>query len=182
MRWCTGTTRSLRRSRFEYTMTASASTIRALYLRVGRSRSCWARTRPGPTTRTSRTPSSGPAKSSRGDAGSTAFFVLAEGPGHRNRRSTWSLEAFGSSLGFRMTTWRASAWRESAARVRTADRRGIRRRPGRHQVGTKSAPSGDSTEVVVGAAHHGTHGGGGEKGPHQVQEPDSQTDDGSWVD
>ena len=140
MRWCTGTTRSPRRSRFEYTMTASASTIRALYLRVGRSRSCWARTRPGPTTRTSRTPSSGPAKSSRGDAGSTAFFVLAEGPGHRNRRSTWSLEAFGSSLGFRMTTWRASAWRESAARVRTRpprDQAETRSAPSRHQVGTK---------------------------------------------
>lgn len=54
--------------------------------------------------------------------------------------------------------------------------------PGVDQVGTKWAPSGDSTEVVVGAAHHGTHGGDGEKGPHQVQEPDSETDDGCWVD
>ena len=75
-----------------------------------------------------------------GGAGSTAFFVLAEGPGHRNRRSTWSLEAFGSSLGFRMTTWRASAWRESAARVRTRpprDQAETGSAPSRHQVGTK---------------------------------------------
>ncbi len=140
MRWCTGTTRSPRRSRFECTMTAYASTIRALYPRVGHSRGCLARTRLGPTTRTSRTLSSGPAKSSRGDAGSTAFFVLAEGPGHRNRRSTWSLEASGSSLGFRLTTWRASAWRESAARVRT--------RPPRDQVWTKWAPSGHQVEIL----------------------------------
>ena len=105
----TGTTRFPPRSRFACTMTACASTIQAHSPWVGRWRSCSARTRPSPTTRTSRTLSSGQARSNPGDAGSTAFFALAGGPGHRNRRSDWSPVASGLNSGFRTSTWRAWA-------------------------------------------------------------------------
>ncbi|MXW18932.1 MAG: hypothetical protein F4123_00175 [Gemmatimonadetes bacterium] len=54
--------------------------------------------------------------------------------------------------------------------------------PGRDRLGTKSAPSRDSPQVVGGSAYHGAHGGGGKKGPDQVQEPGSQAAVGGWMD